>query len=1358
MSSYYDYQGGLRSVTGFGDYFSEALIDKYNNKLNEQVELKIESAYSTEESAYVNAMNSRIGDYQSIIDSAMQDSGYDNGGSTSYQNAQIASAKMQELQAQLDAHNSFVQKRDELDTKINDQVNYIDSLKSNPVETFKNKEEITQATNVLNHLQEQRSEYNETKYAFTNSNEFRQFCVNAEDRGVCGVALQDRENGQYIFVTNKSQESLCQEIASDYNISMGTYSGYDMSGRTLADANQAFGQGQMGAYKMSLYATEAGKTQQKLEEAKCIIKGMTQMQEPTRAMLQEQFSKELTQKLQKSEDSEMLELFAEKDSKDKISTKDVIEKRTEILKNNEFIKIDKKGNISEKSLEDALKNGNISKKEADFLKATGLKAGKHTSMNSGVKMMARRLAREAELPINDFVHLAERIKQTKKVITTTKKMMRDVPLKVREVRTKKKELKKGAKDNVTKKKPKEKTASQKKREEKFEKRNNKKRDKLIKKDERRAKFWNSKLGKAIEKPIRVKRKVQEFRSKTPVARLKKRVSDGFKNSKLGKFLLKPFDFFATLKKKLMIYGSGTIITLSIISAVVAIIVTTIMSISAFFEKKEVQQTMGWYIYQELRKDETEWLKACADGDATWRQRENLLYGENYVSLESYVNSMAHASYNGGDIKVNPFNFTPMDEKALKTVTWTSGFDGGNEFTVTPSDTCDHTSNIKDILSMADVIFGSDLKGNSIMSQTMKQANDVQMSEDLSGKNGGLAKFCAGYVAMNNAKASAYDITGTSTKETPEVVDTETLYSRDDYANILAYCETLFAVTHQERIDLETVILPMKEKKSDKADATDTGDTGVNGNDVTVCPDGGCMEYDGFKWVFDNNGKLIFGLQDTNGKYHNMTSSVEITEIDYQKCINKNNRYAENEDTYKTLKGRKCWDETEGDWAFNDYHYGKQATHNYYDGATYKWDASTHTMIRTEIRYKKNPNYVKGEKSDKTKFYRYSEVRVSTLTHNCKGHKAKYCGGHLKVSVKGTVYGMTPDQVAYCTDPKSVEGKKVKDIFPAKYDKKTLDKSSITKASKTGLNISVVNGKWATDADNIVKIDIGSNSMSKTVKNFKDIFDCDYAIRYGNIFGYKWKQYEGWTTDNQLVACLKASADWSELYGFDIGANLGCGYLTEADRKAIVDSVSDYWKDVSGKKLSTERKKAIDLALSCVGDGAYDQQHHSHAYRYSYCASTGGNTCNITDCTGFCSFINLSFEDSYQSTLANKAVLNTEGYASGSALAPVRKKWSEYGSWDKIAPLSTIVHWWTGSSGNGGAHGMVYIGQVNKDIQLSDGHWVKKGYPITVDCTTLDHAGNIYLRNGGTKNDTGFSTQDFIQNPDENTYVIEFSPN
>lgn len=237
--------------------------------------------------------------------------------------------------------------------------------------------------------------------------------------------------------------------------------------------------------------------------------------------------------------------------------------------------------------------------------------------------------------------------------------------------------------------------------------------------------------------------------------------------------------------------------------------------------------------------------------------------------------------------------------------------------------------------------------------------------------------------------------------------------------------------------------------------------------------------------------------------------------------------------------------------------------------------------------------------------------------------------------------------------------------------------------------------------------------------------------------------------------------------------IGGGSLRSTDIDKIIKAVKESY---SFTTISQDRENAIRLALSHVGDGAYDMNHHGHGYLYAKC---NGHDCKITDCSGWVSYIFLCANETNPRL---SGVLATDGLSSGQ---PIWKDFNKYGwttsqyGWWAVKPADAIIHF-SGktasedTSHTGAHHALLYIGMLSAEkypdgLELSNGQIMQPQQPITVECLTLNGKGNIYLTNCWNTGESfgadqfptyasGSSTNKYVLHPDNILFIRPFDPN
>lgn len=528
------------------------------------------------------------------------------------------------------------------------------------------------------------------------------------------------------------------------------------------------------------------------------------------------------------------------------------------------------------------------------------------------------------------------------------------------------------------------------------------------------------------------------------------------------------------------------------------------------------------------------------------------------------------------------------------------------------------------------------------------------------------------------------------------------------------------------------------------------------------------------------------LKDSSGNY------LTIDKI-YQKV---KNRYQAGGNVYHInttfVTNYMSWDDL-------NYMIGRVLTARGYTGQSYQDEYDLLTSViwyRVEIQvntnikqYKKQYRYENGS----IEIYRDS---TTTLTRKCKGHSYQYCGGHLGVISRGNVFSMTNEQLAlvgtYNEDYQfpvqmdwsddrydEIRGKVITDKvnYSGTVSDAAWSGGSETPASDVqgsymghsyGLNLYVEGGNWKEGFHVVGESDSEENKQYLC----RDIFDVDEMVLKGsNCFGTKnWNDYEGWNGDNMTLAVLRQTMDWQDVYEFDIPTELGAKVLCQEDIDKIVDAL----KKKYGSSFNDGREQAVRIALSWVGKAHYnDEDGHNHGLVQSYCVAADRNfNANCTAGTAW-DFIRMYSSWTGQTSTQSNTIDNSKAIKSPSTSlylpADIIRHVRSVGagalvSSDNVNIDADDVNEINTSGSNEALLMMkrdlavVYIGELDEDLELSDGTTIKAGQSLTVDLSPNKDIGTIYLRRtdatslcniGKTK------TYYYVKNPDGKTWLYPF---
>ena len=698
-------------------------------------------------------------------------------------------------------------------------------------------------------------------------------------------------------------------------------------------------------------------------------------------------------------------------------------------------------------------------------------------------------------------------------------------------------------------------------------------------------------------------------------------------------------------KKTLIYVLGG--SFLIMGAAVVIISAPIDFILGF-ETTDDEDSTGDPIMDKtmhsLQEMETKWTDSLLnDTKGVDLTDYNLKYGSSYKTAAEYMPASGAPRIFWGQHNVkwnnlsgftaNPFGNFDLENN--NTASFMNNINGGVELIYKTKDGSARTSNIKEIICMADIytMFSTEAE------DTHDDGQAVDGSESANAKQSG-ATFAASNKKING------DIKSWASN------------------SMIAYAQDLFNMSHQEIIDLQYVILPTKVTK----DSFDPDTTIVDGENntsvkVTQCPDydlGGCQIYENF--YYDKNGIAVKdkdgNLHTAGGVYPLRKNNMEFDEDESGNIINTEYCFADSVAGFGNIynsDNAACWkielhdsksDEIEdyskpSESGISDAVKSLTGDKEYVTG--FSWSDAGYFILTTEIvgetRTHTNPEWVIDEPASPghpekghiaLNPYQATDVESRTyhVTHECVGdHHGRYCGGRLKAKITGVIYGFTDAEVGAEEAGVTIAGK-------------VEDGSFIHKDSN----------KFVVDNPNVFK-------------TAKDIFDIDAACTHPN----EREDWEGWTEENIELTLLKYNMDWEDLYGFDLTTTLGGQALTSADTQEIMKQIRENYPG-----LSEERLSVVERGLNYVGKIGYSQTHHNCPLE-GPCLISKSGPCYLSDCSGFTSNLWIDELGGIYTTDGFRIMLNGKFDSS------------------KNLPGDIIVHY--DPNGN---HALLYIGEFEYD--------------------------------------------------------------
>lgn len=695
-------------------------------------------------------------------------------------------------------------------------------------------------------------------------------------------------------------------------------------------------------------------------------------------------------------------------------------------------------------------------------------------------------------------------------------------------------------------------------------------------------------------------------------------------------------------KKTLIYVIGG--SFLIMGAAVVIISAPIDFILGF-ETTDDEDSTGDPIMDKtmhsLQEMETKWTDSLLnDTEGVDLADYNLKYGSSYKTAAEYMPTSGAPRIFWGQHNVkwndlsgftaNPFGNFDLEND--NTASFMNNINGGVELIYKTKDGSARTSNIKEIICMADIytMFSTEAE------DTHDDGQAVDGSESANAKQSG-ATFAASNKKING------DIKSWASN------------------SMIAYAQDLFNMSHQEIIDLQYVILPTKVTKDsfdpDTAIVDGENNTSVK---VTQCPDydlGGCQIYDNF--YYDKNGIAVKdkdgNLHTAGGVYPLRKNNMEFDEDESGNIINTEYCFADSVAGFGNIynsDNAACWkielqdsksDEIEdysepSESGISDAVKSLTGDKEYVTG--FSWSDAGYFILTTEIvgetRTHTNPEWVIDVPGHPEighialNPYQATDVESRTyhVTHKCAGdHHGRYCGGHLKAKITGVIYGFTDAEVG-------------------------AEEAGVTIAGK------VEDGAFIHKDSN--KFVVNDSNIFKTAQ---DIFDIDAACTHPN----EREDWEGWTEENIELTLLKYNMDWEDLYGFDLSTTLGGQTLTSADTQEIMKQIRENYPG-----LSEERLSVVERGLNYVGKIGYSQAHHNCPLE-GPCLINKNGPCYLSDCSGFTSNLWINKLGGIFTTDGFRAMLNGKFDSS------------------KNLPGDIIVHY--DPNGN---HALLYIGEFEYD--------------------------------------------------------------
>lgn len=598
-------------------------------------------------------------------------------------------------------------------------------------------------------------------------------------------------------------------------------------------------------------------------------------------------------------------------------------------------------------------------------------------------------------------------------------------------------------------------------------------------------------AKYIKKQQKKLKKLQRSEKSvfTKVRKLKDRAMKKIANNPVVKFVNKiKMKLLSALKAAIPYILLGILILWG--GMVVVVIATTIINSIADAVKAAIEfitpdvfdKSASWHLVKNLQKQEEKWIDTIEDFDEAYKNRTDLKYGLNYQSFSDYLESDYFEDRfiidEDNNIFINPFHqaegavslefndeaLTEIDSfNGLQRVGFSSntsmyGEKEARENQPSVSTESGHTSNIKDIVAMADVMY---------------QFETDKAYDGKEGQEGGL------YSMMNESPAALewkefqsrwsgfWHNVGTFFAKLFGAGDDWEYIDLDDGANgtigyhtLQGYTAELFQASHQHYYYLDVGYHDTVDPDF-KVDGKKLPTAVASEFDVCTTP------VENKFMIFYNGSEIVPCLEDESGRRYDLS-----IEDDYDIILTMDNFSGDadtlclwdgmgsNKETWERIKDNSCWI-MDSQIPTPTY---KSASSSWYDSYSAAVNAVSSHLNSIYNSYAADPSkmgteqYVLSGDKDSFSCVRYElnnafsiSYSVSTrqvgnggytgadgywhplyktqyqvtgtakifdqykeqFSRHCQKHEFTYCGGHINVTSQGVVYSMTNEQLALC---------------------------------------------------------------------------------------------------------------------------------------------------------------------------------------------------------------------------------------------------------------------------------------------------------------------------------------------------------
>ena len=441
--------------------------------------------------------------------------------------------------------------------------------------------------------------------------------------------------------------------------------------------------------------------------------------------------------------------------------------------------------------------------------------------------------------------------------------------------------------------------------------------KLTEKQKSRISKYLTKQQKVLSKTTKIKTKRLGSKLQSKINAVKNKLA----NKALGKAVQSASKALTKLLTMLIVCAVIAALIIGFILVIIMIVATLIQCLLEFspvgfindlLAPQTYEDTVAYSLYEYLDDFEEDWVNSIQAYDDIYANMSEVKYGVSYQSFDDYISSINNlVTDDSGALYINPFSYknAVTFDKNEEMLTKLSSFTGFNttsiltnasiyntKTTLGDSTAYDngHTSNIKDIISMTDILFQYELNSQSDdRLESIMGCSPAQLQWNEFCTNVGNIFRCIG-----NFFAGLFGST-----EPPFPIEKAVTYG-----TIKNYAATLYQCSHQQTVSYGVNFYDINKELKTLDGTTLSGDvlyqygicnepvTGkfYVGYDSTTKKTSPYFTADGSKYWLDRD---IF---ETNVYLKN---AVDISGL----CLK--TTYGDNLETYNSIKGNACWKET-----------------------------------------------------------------------------------------------------------------------------------------------------------------------------------------------------------------------------------------------------------------------------------------------------------------------------------------------------------------------------------------------------------------------------------------------------------------